>query len=497
MSVSVPDPTPVPVAPDDRPASTRRAAWLVRCALGLLILVAMAMLSRGTTDAPRDEAQVEADRPGRPTPGDDAIGLPAPGLLTPDRDGVVSEGDPEPPEDAAAVQPVDPSPGDNGQGSSERDDAVPAIDILRGPTTDAPRRSGEPAGLAGPTRANGPTPTAPDRPEPARADGPTAIAPDRPGPVVVVPAPVRPPAPSSPAVPSPAPSPPAPQRPAPLALDQRNCPNLDLGAIGDLPPGADAELAAFAPRFRALAPAELARPVLVCAQPIERWRDLVAQQLYVGAVLEGALVAHPDGRHPVLRLTAEEWRSFWFFGGSHPWSHNYLGQPLGRTSIPGADIILTTRGGLVMERADSKGYPVVNGAWDLWWTRGGRAHMGLPTMLPAERADVDGAYQDFANGHINIPGVYGLQPAVAAPTSAYRWTAADVAGDTPDDARGNVLQVDGASYYISPAGTRHWASSAEAYWCAIEENGAREIAVRGWVIGQFPPGEPYRCADDR
>lgn len=279
--------------------------------------------------------------------------------------------------------------------------------------------------------------------------------------------------------------------PAP-ARDQVNCPNLGLVAIGDAT-GSPPVAAAASARFRVMATSELTRPDLVCARPITTWRDdLVAQELIVAGRPDGALLSGRSAQDLVVRLTAVEWQSFSQFRDSNE-GHNFLGVPTGRTSLDGYPIIRTSRGGLVMVRADSFGLGVVNGAWDVWLARGGPSgDMGLPMARPA--GDNDGAHQDFATGYVLVPGMTTDYQTEAQPASRYEWHPIPVeqrrAALPPAN---SVVDVEGASYYVDAAGTRHWIASTSDWQCATSDLHARSTTARGYVAAEIPLGPQFSC----
>lgn len=276
-----------------------------------------------------------------------------------------------------------------------------------------------------------------------------------------------------------------------LSRDQLRCPALDTVAIGDLPDDADAALAAFGPRFRALAPAELVRDELVCAGPIHRWRGLVIQHLFIGQVREGTLAASADGQGEVIRFTEPEWRGYRLLPEDIDID---LGGPTNhRTAHADHTVVHTSKGGLVAQRPDTHGFLVVNGAWTLWNRPDGLTTMGFPETQPAISGTL-GIYQDFAHGWLQIPGVVNPFEAQLLGPEAYVWhPISDPHADVPPDARGNILEVNQTSWFIDDDGVRHWIPAKRDYDCARSEHGARKITVRGWVVATFPIGEPFTC----
>lgn len=326
-----------------------------------------------------------------------------------------------------------------------------------------------------------------------------AVAGAGPVPAGPSPAPTAPPAgrPGVPALPS-GPRPPTPGEPTPPtvpepALDQRNCPNLGLVAIGDAATDQPVAVAASA-RFRAMAAAELDAPHLVCARPIERWRDdVVVQRLVANGTDTGALVGGLRAQDPVVRFSRVEWTSFQFRDGGVG-NRNFAGVPTGRIRLGGHEVIRTSIGGLVMERPDTLGNVVINGAWDVWMARGGpTGPMGIPTGEPTGILGI-GAHQDFTNGYLLLPGVTTELEAEAQPASRYQWhpvAAADRLAAAP--APHSIVEVTGASYYVDRQGVRHWLATGSDWSCARHDLGAQPAVRRGWAAAARPLGDPFVC----
>ena len=293
-------------------------------------------------------------------------------------------------------------------------------------------------------------------------------------------------------------------------LDEVNCPNLDLTAIGVVSIDAPAILQSLAPRFRALAAPELAKPLLVCAKPLEFWRDLVIQRLVTAGQADGALITATDGSSVVLRISEIDWTGYRLRFGGSPIGVNFLGYPVGYETIGETTVLRTTLGGLVSARPDTIGIPVVGGAWDFWMAHGGPAGpMGTVTGLPqaaygpsgdatpAERTDprvpASGASQDFVNGWIFLPGVASDIEAAAQPADRYQWHDQAEYLATPTDGLGHILQTDRMSYYVDPGGVRHWLPTTSAWSCARWNLGATEIAVRGFTMADYALGSQFVC----
>ncbi|CAN5656938.1 hypothetical protein BH10ACT1_BH10ACT1_26970 [soil metagenome] len=284
----------------------------------------------------------------------------------------------------------------------------------------------------------------------------------------------------------------------PLTLDDARvrCQGIDLVAIGDLASTAPPGLEPFSARFVGLSPPELAKPALVCARPIERWRDVVIQRLFTSSHEDGVLITDAAGGQPVLRFTNAEWETYKFRGqDDDATSHNFSGPPRGRTTFAGAEVILTTRGGIVMERPDSYGAAVLNAVWTYWHDEGGYLRVGLPTSAPSADPAIDGVYQDFTKAWGRLPGVLGATEAEAVrSTDAFVFTdVADPEADRPAGAEGDIIQTTGTSWFLDQDGVRHWIDSVEAFDCAVGAEGAEEIEVRGWVSASYELGDPYEC----
>ncbi|MBX3312696.1 MAG: hypothetical protein KF906_00115 [Actinobacteria bacterium] len=273
--------------------------------------------------------------------------------------------------------------------------------------------------------------------------------------------------------------------------ETEQCANLGLVPIGDAT-GGDAGILAAAPRFRAMAAEILAsESALVCARPIESWRDdLYVQSLRAGGTPVGILVAGRGPTDPVLRLTRYEWAGWGWRS-----DHNFVGVPTGRTTIDGVPVILTSRGGVVIEHPESMGIPVVNGAWEMWMVRGGPSgDMGMPAGRAQGLARI-ATWQDFAGGRVVLPVVETDIEAEAQPLEKYRWMPWSEFGDpNPSQVQaGSVIENAGASYYVADDGMRYWIRTTDAWFCA-RDAGSRMIgAVEGRVLLQFAIGGEYIC----
>lgn len=468
----------------------RRSRRGARAALAALALAAVV---GALTQAPRhgSDGRDQAGDHRRPEPG---VSVPAP------VDGRQSSGlDSGPaPTSTTAPTPVAKRPaGPAGPAAS----AVPgSILPPAGLTT---------AGASGPAGAGG---TGPGATPSAGTSGPVSATVHLPRPTPGLPTQVGPPSPpvltspSSTVPPSPpvdevrwsAPpttttEPPPPPPPPPPDRDEENCPNLDLYPIGGVTSDAPPELQALAPRFRELAAVELAKPLLVCAKPLEIWRDLVIQRLVTGGQADGALITAYDGSSIVLRIDEIEWTGYRFRYNGSPVGVNFLGYPVDRETRDGARIIHTTKGGLVSARADTIGVPVVGGAWDYWIGQGGpTGPLGMPVGNPTGIVGV-GAHQDFANGWIALPGVTTDVEAAAQPADRYVWHPRSEYLDPPPDGIGKILQTTGMAFYVDPGGTRHWLRTTADWSCARWNLQAPEIPVRGFVLAQYPLGSQFTC----
>jgi len=285
--------------------------------------------------------------------------------------------------------------------------------------------------------------------------------------------------------------------PTSLAAARQRCRGIDLVAIGD-EAGASADLHAVAQRFAAEAPTELAKPALVCARPVEHWRDVVIQRLFTRGHPDGVLITDAEPGHAVLRFTTAEWETYKFRGkDDDATGHNFTGPPRGRTTFAGVGVILTTRGGVVMTRADSYGAVLVNAVWTWWHDEGGYRKVGLPTSAPAADPGIDGVYQDFTTAWGRLPGVFSASGAEAVTTTdRFVFTAVpDPRADAPPDAEGNIISTTGTAWFLDRAGVRHWIDSTDAFVCAQRVEQAEEIKVRGWVSASYRLGAPYVCPD--
>lgn len=335
-------------------------------------------------------------------------------------------------------------------------------------------------------------------PVPTEPTGPTEPA----GPTE----PVGPPPPPPPP-PPPSEIPPEPEGPptGPTA-EQQACKNLDLVAIGDPVVGNEVAEAATS-RFRSAMPQIPGTSDLVCARwPIDRFLDdLVVQRVHVAGAPYGILVAGLEPTDPVLWLSEIEWASFkWRV--SPGTTHNFTGVPVRRTTIGGHDVIRTSRGAVVMVRSDTWGHTVVGGAFDFWMASGGPSGpMGLPESRATGTDGVVGAYQEFTNGELTLPGVVVDFEAESLPASSYVWvplTAAQVAIAPP--APNTIQDVHGVSYYVDGMGVRHWIETFPDWKCAANSLGATDVKklevgpgpyapLPGWQAAKAPLGPKFVC----
>lgn len=461
--------SPAATAPTaDRPRPGPRRPVVLGLLL-LLLLVVAAVSNRVADDRPGDRVvTADVDRPRVETTGAARSGQGAPARPDPTR--------PEPdPTTSLAPRPVSAV-------TPTRQGAAGARAGSRPPATSGAwlrSRSGSAPGGAGPGRTATTDPDAPADPSPSTSTpGTPATTPVAPSTTTTS---TPPPATTTTTTPEAGPG---------LAPDQRNCPNLGLVAIGDAT-GSPAPVARLGPLFRAQAAATQRPDALVCALPLEAWRDdLVIQRLRAAGEPAGLLVAGLDGTRAALWLSDVEWTSFAFRSGNH----NFAGIPVARLRIGGVEVIRTTRGGLVMERADTWGNVVLGGAWDVWLQRGGpTGEMGLPRSKPTGWIGI-GAYQDFDGGHLLLPGVTTDLEAETRGAGEYQWHPATV--DPSPAARpkpNSIVKVTGTSYYVDPQGIRHWIVSGSDWSCATHDLGAREVEVRGWVVGLYPLGPTFVC----
>jgi len=281
--------------------------------------------------------------------------------------------------------------------------------------------------------------------------------------------------------------------PPPLERDEEGCPNLDLYPIGGVSPETPEELKALAPRFRELAAAEMDKRALVCAKPIEFWRDLAIQRLVSEGTPDGVILTATNGTSGILRLDEIEWTGYRFRNGGSPLGPNFLGYPVARMSFGGASVIRTTHGGLVSARNDTVGIPVIGAAWDIWVAHGGpTGDLGMPMGLPTGFPDI-GAYQDFANGWMLLPGVTTDLEALAMPADRYEWHPRLEDLDPAIDGRGKLLETTGMAFYVDPSGLRHWIRTTSDWSCAHWDLGAEKAEVRGYVLGDYPLGDQFVC----
>ncbi|MEO6987571.1 MAG: hypothetical protein ABI239_02895 [Aquihabitans sp.] len=274
--------------------------------------------------------------------------------------------------------------------------------------------------------------------------------------------------------------------------EQKRCANLGLVAIGDPAPGDDAAEAAKA-RFRSAMAQIPPTDELVCGKPVARYLDdLLIQRVQVAGMPTGILVGGTTASHPVLWLSEVEWTSYKRMEPAET-THNFTGVPVERMTIGGHQMIRTSRGAVVMVRADSWGHTVMSGAWDVWMASGGpTGPMGLPEGIAIK--DPEGAHQDFTNGVLKLPGVTSKLEAEAMPASRYVWspiTAEQLL--TPPPAPHSIADIDGVSYYVDRSGVRHWLDSTSAWSCARYDLGAAHIVMRGWQAARAPLGAVFTC----
>ena len=323
-------------------------------------------------------------------------------------------------------------------------------------------------------------------PPPPPAEGPA----DGPGSPLPVGPPQPDPEPAADTVSQPRPDP-------PLERDQAGCPGLGLSAIGDVT-GSPPVAVAAAGRFRAMAAAELGGAALVCAHPIETWRDdLLIQRLVANDQDAGTLVGGLDPNDPVLKFSPAEWTSLQFRNSGSS-GHNFAGVPTGREQRGGVEIIRTTRGGLVMERSDSWGDAVVNGAWEVWMAHGGpTGDMGLPAGKPVADRSILGAHQDFARGVLLLPGISSDIDAEAQPAGRYQWQPiSEAERNANPPPLGSIVEVagTGTSYVLDRSGVRHWIVTQSDWGCAHTDlHLAASDTWRGYQLAWFPLGEPFVC----
>ena len=511
------------------PSSGRRAKRAAR-----LVLIALAVGAAGiavvqTSNSPSSSPNEEATGPGRDrsriphsSPGRRSGGLrisPPPSSTTSSAPGALPTASPWP---GSVSGPVSPRPT-----GGVTQNPLPGTGPQRGPGNGTPDQgsgagSGTwPGGSGSATGGYRPAPhtppSAPARPigTPSTTVTPPLTVPARPD--------QRPTGPTSPVTPIPLGTtthvttttttqvttttttpPPEPDR------DEVNCPNLDLIAIGGVSAEAPAVLQALAPRFRELAAAELAKPLLVCAKPLEFWRDLVIQRLVTAGQSDGALITATDGSSVVLRISEIDWTGYRLRFSGSPIGVNFLGYPVGYITMGETTILRTTLGGLVSSRPDTIGIAVMGGAWDFWMAQGGPdGPMGTVTGQPQaaygpfggatpeevakKTVTVSGASQDFANGWIFLPGVASDVEAAAQPAARYEWHHESDYLGAPTDGLGHILQTDGMAYYVDPGGVRHWLRTTSAWSCARWNLGATEIKVRGFEMADYVVGSQFVC----
>src|SRR5690606_17575474 len=173
---------------------------------------------------------------------------------------------------------------------------------------------------------------------------------------------------------------------------------------------------------------------------------LVVQRLEVGGTADGALITAADGSSIVLRVSETEWTTYRFRYGGGPIGPNLVGDPLGRMTLDGVEIIQTTNGGLVFAHPESMGIPLIGGAWQFWLDAGGPgSHMGIPIGIPesavgpigadrwVEGLPSSGARQEFSNGWIFLPGVLTDVEAATQPAGRYEWHDASELGPMPEE----------------------------------------------------------------
>lgn len=496
--MSVTDPPLATPAPSGRTPRSRRVAWLLLAGAVGIGAAALALNDRAPTSAGRHDEQAvhpDPDRQGRRTPGrvgrqsDDLPGATVPGTTAPSEPGGITTTTSLPSDRASGRGGR--TGGDPGAAPAPGHSTMITLPLLPGGAI-RPARPGTP----GTTPARPATPistTAPfaprPRPSPSSFSSPVAPEPvprpggprpDKPGTATTVPST------TSTSTTTTTTSP---------AVDEERCPTFSLVAIGALPPDPSPQLTALAPRFRELAAAELTNPNLVCAHPIETWRDLAIQRLVTAGQADGSLITATDGSSIVLRLSEVEWTAYRFRGGGSPTGVNFLGFPVGRQVIGGLPVIRTTRGGLVLPRNDTIGIPVVGGAWEYWMANGGPAGpMGRPESIPTGFVTPLGAYQDFTNGWIWLPGVATEIEAWVQPPSRYEWhPSAAYTGPVPADTRNTILQTNGMSFYVDRNLVRHWIRTTADWSCAHWNLGAPEIPVRGFINGRHVLGPAFVC----
>lgn len=280
----------------------------------------------------------------------------------------------------------------------------------------------------------------------------------------------------------------APPTPPPLARDERLCPRLGLQAIGGDDPSHP-----LRPTFRALLPDLQEGENIVCGRPLEPWRDLTTQQVVAGGIPVGTLITATDGSSIAMRLADNEWAGYRYRYGGAPTGFNFLGYPVARTNVGGVEVIRTTTGGLVMPAPGTIGVPLVNASYDFWMLHGGPSgEMGVPLSSPAGILGY-GAYQDFTNGRMTLPGVTTDIEAFAAPVSRYEWHPRSEFPVDPTDLRHHIVEVTGMSYYIDDDGVAHWIASQSDWMCARWDLGALPIVVPGYILGSFPIGAVFDC----
>ena len=278
------------------------------------------------------------------------------------------------------------------------------------------------------------------------------------------------------------------QPPAPAA-DEQGCPNLDLEPIGGSDPGEPLRKA-----FRALLP-ELGGTGddLICGYRLEPWRDLTVQHLSQAGRDAGVIIAATDGSSIALRLAPNEWTGYRFRDGGAPTGFNFLGYPVGREWYGATEVVRTTTGGLVMPTPGTIGIPVIGGAWDVWMAHGGPSgDMGIPLSIPAGIPDV-GAYQDFAQGRLLLPGVTTDIEAFSKPASAYEWHSATEFPLDPQNYKGKIIEVTGISFYIDSDGIAHLIATTADWMCATWDLGATRVVVPGYLLGSFGFGDIFDC----
>ncbi len=463
------DPPVEDLAPT-RPARRRPVAWW--WGLGGL-LVAVALLVATSSDRDRPSARVETRPDGEALPTDPPAG--PEGGANPARPGT----------DAASTSLLP------GATTTTLGLAAPA---------DAPRTVAPRVTTPITVDRDGPVGTATTSPAPAPGG---TLAPGRPATPGGETAP--PPGPTDPTVPVPTPNPPVAPPPATVPVEPpvdpyvEGCTNLGLVPIGDAT-GSPPEGVRAAPRFRAMATTVQRPDAIVCARAIETWMDdIVVQQLIAAGKPAGRLIGGLAATDPVLAISEVEWTSFRFRVDPNV-NHNYAGVPRGREVRGGVEIIRTSNGGIVMARADSLGFPVVGGAWDVWLAHGGPAgDMGLPTTRPTgDEKPVLRARQDFTHGTLVLPGVATGLEAEVQPASRYVWqplTEQERAEATPPVH--SLVEVLGDSYYVDRQGVRHWVADGSDYQCARYDLGATVASPRGghrgWIVARFPQGPRFVC----